>query len=63
VGQVGLIVPRVPMAGMDAGIGMGRQAELKTREIERRRDSQQQDQAKAEPLPQRAQAAPGRGQV
>jgi len=54
VGQIGVIVPLVPMAGMDAGIGRGREAEIESREIERRRDRQQQDQAKAEPLPQRA---------
>ncbi len=52
VGKIGVIVALVAVAGMDTGIAMRRQAEIKAREIEGRRDRQQQDQAKAKPLPQ-----------
>jgi hypothetical protein len=49
-----MIVPLVPMAGMSGCLGMMREAEIEPGEVERRRDGQQQDQAKAEPLPQRS---------
>lgn len=56
MGEIGVVVPLVAMAGMDIGIGIGlrRKAEVEPGEIERRRNRQQQDQAKAKPLPQRA---------
>jgi len=49
LGEIGVVVAFVPVTGMNAGLVMRRQAELEPGEIERRRDGQQQDEAKAEP--------------
>ena len=53
MGEIGVIVPLVAVAGMRTGVGMGREAEIKAGEVERRSNGQQQDQAKSKPLPQR----------
>ena len=52
--KVGMIVPVMTMTGMNRGIAMRRKTELEPGEIERWGHRQQQDQAKAKPLPQRA---------
>ena len=52
--KVGMIVPVMTMTGMNRGIAMRRKTELEPGEIERWGHRQQQDQAKAKPLPRRA---------
>ena len=54
VGEIGVIVLLVPMSGVDRGIAVRREAQIEPGKIERWRGGQQQDQAKAKPLPQRA---------
>ena len=54
MGEIGVIVAVMVVAGMDARLVMRRNGPLEPGEIERRRDGQQQDQAQAQPLPRRA---------